>query len=64
MPPVPLRRFVVDAARVVVFLVAVLGVLTPDVVKDIAGGLRSSMSYCNATNIEQFVSNVKFGRKR
>ena len=34
------------------------------VVKDIAGGLRSSMSYCNATNIEQFVSNVKFGRKR
>lgn len=34
------------------------------VIKDIAGGLRSSMSYSNANNTTEFVSNVKFGRKR
>jgi IMP dehydrogenase/GMP reductase/intein/homing endonuclease len=34
------------------------------VIKDIAGGLRSSMSYSNANNTTEFVANVKFGRKR
>lgn len=34
------------------------------VIKDIAGGLRSSMSYSNANNTTEFVNNVKFGRKR